>query len=174
MTEYACIAADPPWNERGGGKIKRGADRHYPLMKTPDIIECMLTASVWRPAESCHLWLWATNHLRDALTVMEALGFRYIRTMAWVKQHNDKLQIGLGQYMRGSHELCLFGVRGKTMRPEKAPPSVVIAERSKHSSKPAEAFAAIEQVSPGPRLEMFAREPRAGWDVWGNEIGVAA
>ena len=94
--------------------------------------------------------------------------------MAWVKQHNDKLQIGLGQYMRGSHELCLFGVRGKTMRPEKAPPSVVIAERSKHSSKPAEAFAAIEQVSPGPRLEMFAREPRAGWDVWGNEIGVAA
>ena len=78
---YRCIVADPPWNERGGGKIKRGADRHYPLMKTPDIA-CMLLAPAWRPAESCHLWLWVTdNFLPDGLLVMDALGFRYVRTM---------------------------------------------------------------------------------------------
>ena len=169
--KYACIAIDPPWNERGGGKVKRGADRHYPLMKTPDIIRCILTAPCWHPGDDAHLWLWVTdNHLPDGLQVMSALGFRFIRTMPWVNQKNGKLQIGLGQYMRGSHELCLLGVRGKTMKPAKAPPSVVIAERTKHSQKPVEAFAAIEQVSPGPRLEMFAREPRGGWDVWGNEV----
>ena len=28
---------DPPWLERGGGKIKRGADRHYPVLKVEDI-----------------------------------------------------------------------------------------------------------------------------------------
>ena len=28
---------DPPWYETGGGKIKRGADRHYDLVKTPDL-----------------------------------------------------------------------------------------------------------------------------------------
>lgn len=31
------IYADLPWYEIGGGKIKRGADRHYSLMKTNDI-----------------------------------------------------------------------------------------------------------------------------------------
>jgi N6-adenosine-specific RNA methylase IME4 len=66
VTRYACIAIDPPWAEHGGGKIKRGADRH--------------------------------------------------------------------------------------------------------SEKPSRSFEIIEAVSPGPRLEMFARAPRAGWDVWGNEV----
>lgn len=168
--KYRCIAADPPWNERGGGKIKRGADRHYPLMKTPDIIACMLQAPVWAPADSAHLWLWVTdNFLPDGLQVMAALGFRYVRTAAWFKQ-SRQLQIGLGQYLRGAHEICLFGVRGPTAIPAKAPASAVLAPRTRHSKKPDAAFALIEQASPGPRLEMFAREERPGWDVWGNEV----
>ena len=36
--KYKTILADPPWHEQGGGKIKRGADRHYELMKTKDIM----------------------------------------------------------------------------------------------------------------------------------------
>jgi N6-adenosine-specific RNA methylase IME4 len=40
----------------------------------------------------------------------------------------------------------------------------------KHSEKP-EAFQdLVEQVSPGPYLELFARRRRLGWDVWGNEV----
>ena len=35
--KYQTIYADPPWAMFGGGKIKRGADKHYPLMKTKDI-----------------------------------------------------------------------------------------------------------------------------------------
>lgn len=171
--KYSCIAADPPWNERGGGKSKRGADRHYPLLKTPDIIECMLTSSEWKPADSCHLWLWVTdNFLEDGLLVMRALGFRYVRTMAWFK-YTDQLQMGLGQYMRGSHEICLFGVKGSTMRPTRARESAFLAPRTRHSKKPDAAFELIEQTSPGPRLEMFARQPRDGWYVWGNEIPVS-
>lgn len=168
---YRCIAIDPPWNEQGGGRIKRGADRWYGLMKTADIIETILGTSCWRPAADSHLWLWTTdNHLPDGMHVMEALGFRFIRTLVWVKQRNGNLQLGLGQYLRGSHELCLFGVRGDFMKPTKAPRSVVLAERTMHSEKPAEAYAVIERVSPGPRLEMFARARREGWDVWGNEV----
>ena len=37
--KYRTIYADPPWHEKGGGKIKRGADRHYPLMRTEDVKE---------------------------------------------------------------------------------------------------------------------------------------
>lgn len=36
--KYKTIYADPPWPEHGGGKIKRGADRHYQLMSVKDII----------------------------------------------------------------------------------------------------------------------------------------
>jgi N6-adenosine-specific RNA methylase IME4 len=28
----------------------------------------------------------------------------------------------------------------------------------------------VEAVSPGPRLELFARRARPGWTVWGNEV----
>ena len=166
---YRCTAIDAPWNERGGGRIKRGADRHYGLLSTPDIIRVILQSGSWYPADNAHLWLWVTdNYLPDGLQVMSALGFRYIRTLVWFKVRNDKLQVGLGQYLRGSHELCLFGSRGKSMMPKNKPLSVV-AERTVHSRKPDEAYSVIETVSPGPRLEMFARSPRPGWDTWGDQ-----
>lgn len=84
---------------------------------------------------------------------------------------NKARQIGLGRYARGAHELCLFATRGRASLPEIAPPSVIFAARQEHSRKPDACFTEwFERVSPGPRLEMFARRPRAGWDVWGNEV----
>jgi len=52
---YRCILADPPWEERGGGG--RGAQEHYPLLKTPDVIRVMVSAPCWQPARGAHLWL---------------------------------------------------------------------------------------------------------------------
>lgn len=171
---FRRVLMDPPWLERGGGKSKRGADRHYPLMHTPDIVTTITDCPLWRGVDaSAHLWCWVTdNFLRDGLGVMEALGFRYVRTMCWVKLQQNEVQIGLGQYLRGAHELCLFGVRGDAMvpPPENRPPSVVLAPRGRHSAKPAETYEVIERVSPGPGLEIFARTERPGWTAWGNEI----
>ena len=165
---YPCILADPPWNERGGGKIKRGADRHYPLMKTPDIIRTMLAAPCWQPADDSHLWMWVTNNfLEDGLFVMKSLGFRYVTNAVWAKTH-----FGLGQYQRGQHELMLLGVRGRLPYQSRSTPSLIggkLLEARRHSKKPDEARAHIEAVTPGPRLEMFAREFAPGWTSWGNE-----
>lgn len=73
--KYSIIYADPPWNESGGGKIKRGADRHYPLMKTKDIAELPVQSIA---DTNCHLYLWTTNtFLPDSLKVMEIWGFNY-------------------------------------------------------------------------------------------------
>jgi N6-adenosine-specific RNA methylase IME4 len=169
---YKCVSVDPPWPEHGGGKIKRGADRHYSLLKVKDIAPTIMAADKWQPdLEGCHLWLWVTNnYLKAGLEVMEDLGFRYVTNMAWIKVKDYNLQIGLGQYLRGAHELVLFGVMGKTMLPEvRNIPSVVVAPRTKHSRKPQEAYDAIERVSPGPRLEMFAREARPNWSIWGDQ-----
>ena len=39
-----------------------------------------------------------------------------------------------------------------------------------HSRKPISAYRIIEAKTASPRLEMFARARRAGWDAWGNEV----
>lgn len=174
---YGTTSIDPPWMERGGGKIKRGADRHYQLVPTKQLPRLIMESGAWRPALNSHLWMWATkNFLPDALWLIEQLGFEYKTSVVWVKMRDGALQIGLGQYTRGAHELLLLGTRGDAMvpKPEDRLPDVIFAPRTKHSVKPQEAYGLIERVSPAQRLEMFARQPRPGWDVWGNEVRHAA
>lgn len=171
--QYAAAIADPPWWEKGGGKIKRGADRHYPLMKTRDI--CALPIAPLF-ASNAHLWMWVTNNfLEDGLEVLRAWGFHYVTNCAWVKMRNGRLQQGLGQYLKGSHELLLFGTRGRV--PYKVidgkrqqAPSVIVAERTEHSRKPDEQYPLVERVSTGPFIELFARRDRPGWANWGNHL----
>lgn len=172
--QYTTGIADPPWKEQGGGKIKRGADRHYPLMSTAEI--CALPVRELFDANA-HLYLWVTNNfLRDGLQVMEAWGFRYVTNVAWGKVKDGKVQQGLGQYFRGAHELLLFGVRGSLpyrMLPDgkrAQHPSLVLAPRGEHSAKPAVFRSIVEKVSAGPYVEFFAREEVPGWDRWGNEV----
>jgi N6-adenosine-specific RNA methylase IME4 len=170
-TKYKTLYADPPWNESGGGVIKRGADKHYPLMKTKDIIEMApFVKSI--SDENSHLYLWVTNNfLPDGLQVMDAWGFRYITCITWMK---DK--IGLGQYFRGITEHCLFGVKG--VLPYKMSDTNgrlqgstgFYAPKGEHSEKPYNMRRMIELVSYEPRIELFARERFDGWTAWGNEL----
>jgi N6-adenosine-specific RNA methylase IME4 len=162
--------ADPPWKESGGGRIKRGADRHYPLMSTSEIVR--LPVSSWA-APNAHLYLWVTNNfLPDGVAVMRAWDFRYVTCVTWMKD-----RFGLGQYFRGNTEHCLFGVRGRlpyrTRVDGKRAQGVTgfCAARGEHSVKPWKLRYMAEQVSHGPYLELFARRPAEGWDVWGNEVG---
>ena len=168
MKKYKTILIDPPWNERGRGKIKRGADKHYNLLKTDDIISIIKGSTVFTPADDCHLYLWVTNNfLEDGLRVMSAIGFRYITNLVWVKG-----RFGLGYYFRGQHELLLFGVRGKLKPLTKSQSTIIRADRLFHSKKPEMARLKIQCVSPGPRLEMFAREAAKEWDSWGDEMNI--
>lgn len=206
---YRCTLLDPPWLERGGGKVKRGADRHYPLLKTDEIIEVVRASPAWHPDPSgAHLHLWVTNNfLPDGLRVIAALGFRYVTKSTWVKAG----RIGLGQYMRGltedllhaasdeqsaaelqsrftedATEDLLFAVQGATMKPDTASrPTTLLGGKplprlvgpdgkAVHSGKPDEQYLHCEACSPGPRVELFARRPRPGWDSWGMLDGEAA
>lgn len=199
---YPCILADPPWPERGGGKIKRGADAKYEVLgkssnttTAPEILQVMVTAPCWKPGPNAHLWLWVTNnYLQAGLWLMGALGFRYVTNIAWGKAETGTYQTtkrgvrreaqlerlarpqhaGLGQYLGGQHELLLFGVRGRLAARWKVtrggrPGTLLLAPRRAHSEKPVEVYTVIEAVSVGPRLEMFARARRDGWDAWGDE-----
>jgi N6-adenosine-specific RNA methylase IME4 len=179
LKKYRTILSDPPWLERGGGKIKRGADKHYPLMPTKDIIA--LSSFVKKiTEEDAHLYLWVTNNfLTDGLKVMEAWGFRYITKITWFKEG----RMGLGQYFRGVTEDCLFGVKGNV-------PYKIIdgkrqqgvtgfrAPKGRHSEKPEKMREMIERVSYPPFVELFARPTETNdifdrenvWEYIGNEI----
>ena len=176
--KFKTIYADPPWLESGGGQIKRGADRHYPLMKTKDIMALPIQNLA---EENCHLYLWVTNNfLQDGLGVMKAWGFIYKTKITWVKGVYAYGQLslenpGLGQYFRGLDEVCLFGVKGclpykvKDGKRQQGT-TVLIAPRGRHSEKPKEMYDIIEKVSYPDYLELFARNPREGWVSWGNEL----
>ena len=167
---YKTIYLDPPWMERGGGKIKRGADKHYPLMKTEDIMK--LPINKLADKDGCHLYLWTTNNfLPDALKCLEAWGFKYITMITWMKD-----RISLGQYYRGLTEHCIFA-KYKTLLykiDENGKRCQGVTEfyesKKEHSRKPQKMREMIERVSYEPRIELFAREEFNGWDCWGNEV----
>lgn len=171
---YRTVSLDPPWWEAGGGKIKRGADRHYDLLKTHAMPGVIYGSGVFKPATDSHMYMWVTNNfLKDGLWLMDALGFRYVTNVVWPKH-----KAGLGQYFRGKHELILFGVRGRgkaesVYQDTRSITSVLdVPKQSRvHSRKPVEAFQMIEARSKGPYLEMFADPscaPRDGWTPWGK------
>jgi N6-adenosine-specific RNA methylase IME4 len=169
--KYKTVYADPPWNERGAGKIKRGADKHYNLMNTNDIIDFMKQIPI---EDNAHLYLWVTNNfLQDGLRVMNELGFKYKTNIVWVKD-----RFGLGQYFRGQHEICLFGVKGNLPYKHKTDPSrsccsettIINAKRKEHSKKPDEMYIKIENTSYPPFVEVFARQRHDGWDAIGDEL----
>lgn len=176
VPRFKTILADPPWPEKGAGRIKRGADRHYPVIPVRKMPKVILESGVWRPAPSCHLYMWVTNnYLKDGLWLLEELGFRFIHPITWAKG-----KAGIGQYRAGQTEHLLFGTQGRAMMPKrKLAASTLLGRRIVdherdgrgkiiHSAKPICVYGEIEVVSPGPRLEMFSRYPQPGWWAWGN------
>jgi N6-adenosine-specific RNA methylase IME4 len=85
--------------------------------------------------------------------------------MVWVKP-----QMGIGNYWRVSHEFMLYGQRGNPKFRDHSTMSWQQADRQGHSSKPDLFRKLIEKASPGPYLEMFARNAPHGWSAWGNQI----
>ena len=166
VEKYPLILADPPWKFKvydAESGLDSAADAHYPTMETTDIAALEIPA-----AQHCILFLWSTvPHLPEALQVMASWGFEYKSNFVWVKD-----RAGLGYRVRNQHEHLLIGIRGDipTPLPAVTPSSVIQAPRREHSRKPDEAYELIERMYPElPKIELFARNSRPGWDAWGNQ-----
>jgi N6-adenosine-specific RNA methylase IME4 len=163
--EYRCIVIDPPWPMQ---KIERDlypnqmAPLDYLTMAIEDLRGLRLPA-----AADCHLYLWTTHHfLPAALALAEAWGFAYECQLTWVKN------VGFTPYSwMYSTEHALFARRGSLDLLVKGRRLDFSAKRREHSRKPDEFYGLVRDVSPGPRLDMFSREAREGFDQWGNEPG---
>lgn len=185
--KYAAILADPPWqfNSLWGGRPKkteagyasRAIDAHYDTL-TIDEIAALPVADL--AADSCVLFMWTCwPVLQSSFHVLEAWGFTY-KTCAfsWMKADpyrlfaDDKTPFaGMGYWTRANTEPCLLATRGKPKRLNADVRQGIIDKRREHSRKPDCVHERIERLVAGPYCELFARERRAGWDAWGNEVG---
>jgi N6-adenosine-specific RNA methylase IME4 len=144
----------------------------YATMKLPQIAALPVGEIV---ADTAHLYLWVPNALLpEGLEVMKAWGFHYKANIILHKVRKDGGPDGrgVGFYFRNTTEIVLFGVRGKnarTLAPGRRQVNFLATRKREHSRKPDELFDIIESCSPGPRIELFARGPRKGWKVWGNQ-----
>jgi N6-adenosine-specific RNA methylase IME4 len=165
---YGVIYADPEWRfdvwSRETG-LDRAADNHYPTSALDEILARDVSALA---APDCVLFLWATSPmLPQALAVMSAWGFTYKSQVIWAKD-----RIGTGYWFRNKHELLLVGTKGAIPAPAMGmqASSLIEAPAGRHSEKPACFHDLIERYFPSlPKIELNARRPRRGWDLWGNE-----
>lgn len=161
--KYRTIVADPPWQTDSTGATKANATKHYSTMALSEIAALPVAEQA---EDSAHLWCWALNSMmREAHEVVLAWGFRPITLVTWCKP-----QPGIGYYLRNNTEHCIFATRGEPMVPESKPISTWFRwPRGAHSAKPDAFYDLVEQVSPAPYVELFARRARFGWDYWGNQ-----
>ena len=82
--KYRTIYIDPPWEEKGGGKIKRGADRHYNLMSLDEIKALPIKDLI--DESGCHIYMWVTNNfLEKGFEVLKEWGLEYVTCITWYK-----------------------------------------------------------------------------------------
>jgi len=196
--KFKTIVCDPPWGFPRGWLWQRKVSRsreHYPVLT----VEQMMKLPVPKVAmKNGFLWLWVPSyHINagDHIRVLDAWGYRPVGQLVWVKTKatefdfepgdiarlifkrtrkpvmspEDLVRIGLGLYLRGSHETAILGVRGKNNRFKvRDVPSVLFAPPEGHSVKPQPFYAIVERACRGPRLDLFARNGhRDGWTEWG-------
>lgn len=126
-------------------------------------------------SDNCVLFMWMTfPTLEEGFKVIEKWGFKY-KTVAfvWIKQNKKTPSLfwGLGFWTRANAEICILAIKGKPKRLSAKVHQVIVAPIEEHSKKPDEARKRIvELLGDLPRIELFARQKKQGWDTWGNEV----
>lgn len=164
--KYRVIVVDPPWPIT---KIKRKVrpnqvEMDYRLMTLSEIKALNINQIA---KEKAHCFLWTIDkYLFESKSILEGWGFKYHCTLAWNKTNGISLY-GINRRV----EFVLVGLKGKheAYPSRKTIPAAFTAKSLKHSQKPKE-FYDFLNVLDGPKIDVFAREKREGWDVWGNEV----
>lgn len=189
---YGAILADPPWafqtwwsgrsNKTPSPKKKfsypsRATEPAYEVMREADLNALPVEELA---ADNCVLFMWTCwPVLQWSLRTIEAWGFEYKTCgFCWVKGHARQIEMfqddidphmTLGYWTRSNSEVCLLATRGSPKRRDAGIKQAIVEPRREHSRKPDCVHGRIEQLVAGPYLELFARAPRKGWDVWGNQ-----
>lgn len=182
---YATIVIDPPWPLHFGedrnrqtrpstsvkGRWRKSPWRNYPTMTLEEIRTLPLKDLA---AKDAHVYVWVPNRfIREVYDIVRGWGFHPSALLTWAKTPRG---LGLGGAYVQTTEHILYCRRGSLPPKERIATTWWNWKRPeqhtgpKHSRKPEGFQDLVEQVSPGPYLELFARRKRAGWHVWGNEV----
>ena len=174
---FGAILADPPWpfatwSHKGQG---RSGEAHYQTMSHKEL-QALPVGSLAAPDSVLFLWIVQTQ-IPQALDVVKAWGFT-LKSVAFIWKKGSGLplfpddianQMGMGKWTRAESEQCWLATKGKPRRLNADVRQVLTERRREHSRKPDGIHERIERLVAGPYLELFARQQRPGWTVWGNE-----
>lgn len=181
---YGFVAIDPPWHftthsAKGQG---RSPSRHYQTMTKAEIL-ALPVLDILAPDAMVALWTTGT-HMQIAFDCVRAWGLKYSGSgFVWIKLNKtaspsvdgrfaiSDLFMNTGYTTRKNAEFVLFLKRGAPKRLNARTREVIVSPRREHSRKPEEFYDRAERLFPGPRIDVFARQRRPGWDAWGNETG---
>jgi N6-adenosine-specific RNA methylase IME4 len=174
VSAYRCIIADPPWQmpTRGGYSWRKGRrsgrarELDYPPMTLDEIRSIGVEDHA---AADAFLWLWTPmRYLEAAPGVCRAWGFTPLSTCVW-----SKPPFGWnpgGKVFATVTEFFILAERGNPRALRRWEQQVFTWSRvGEHSTKPPAFYELVEQTCEGPRLELFQRVGRIGWDAAGNE-----
>lgn len=166
--DYKVIYADNPWTPTLGATWKtRFTDKarpqkQYDTMPLEDLCKLEVPS-----AKQAQLYLWVVNqHVDWGYEVARVWGFEPWQMLTW---HKPGLGVGHFQCNTEHLLLCRKGPRHGYPFP-KTKGTCFRWSRGKHSEKPVEVYELIESACQKPRLELFARRRREGWDSWGLEV----
>jgi N6-adenosine-specific RNA methylase IME4 len=162
--KYHCIIIDSPWPMK---KIDRAERKNQTDFDYPTMTEAELAAFKIPAADDCHLFVWTTQkYLPMALGLLKPWGFKYVLTFVWHKPGGMQ-PFGLPQY---NCEFAVYARKGAPQFIETTSFNTCFdAARREHSRKPDEFYDVVTRVCDGPRIDIFSREPRVGFDQYGNE-----
>jgi N6-adenosine-specific RNA methylase IME4 len=175
--KYNTIVIDPPWDISMSGKVKRHRENRSDKLpyKTMSILEIKRIPIKDIANIGCHVYCWTTNKmLHQTFHILKKWGVNFHLVMPMVKPSGIAPCMG---YVFAS-EFVLLGFFGKPMQKFtnigklnwlkffNAPTK----NKKNHSKKPDEFYKLVEEMSPAPRIDVFARNKRRAWDVWGDEI----
>lgn len=170
--DWRTVVVDPPWQPKmaltNGGATKASPQLHYDTMSVDAII-----ALRPRLAKQAHLYVWClSQHIDWGYQLARAWDAEPIITLTWRKPG-----LGAGRFRCNTEHVVVarkgtrhgnpFGNGGRNKQATNG--TCFDWPRGIHSEKPSEFFDLVEHLSPPDRLEMYARGPRLGWTVWGNQ-----
>lgn len=162
--KYGVILMDPPWDVPFKTPYTTMTITSLALMDIKSLCS----------KDGCTLFVWTPNsHLEEALGLCRVWGFKYKQLITWCKNY------GLGRPPYSATEHCIMASRGSPKRAHQEFKGNELfnwfetKDKPKHSVKPSRMFELIESIDSmrdTPKLEMFARTKRDGWDAWGKEL----
>jgi N6-adenosine-specific RNA methylase IME4 len=137
----------------------------YPTMTVDEIAALDVDAMA---ADDCALFLWTTQtFLEDAFAVVRAWGFKKSSVLVWCKAPHGW---GPGGAFQSTVEFLIYARKGSPRNRKQVRSQWWQLPRGRHSAKPEYVQDMLEEVFPGPYLELFARRERTNWTVLGNEV----